>query len=171
MTDAIAKKQARSRLAGPPCSVLTIHEVDVLMSMELNGEWMIDGAVAKAGGFSRGISRGTIQHLKELGFVETAAYPCPGHESDWRETGNYWVMIRKVKELEPDGNWIANRLADVSAKMLRCGKLMKLMATNEGIQHGEEMIEAARLAKSWARELNKPNDQAERRHRTDAWTE
>jgi len=144
-------------LAGPPCSALTIHEVDVLMSMELNGPWMIDGAVAKAGGFIRGISRGTIQSLKKSGYIETAAHPVPGHENDWRETGHYWVMIRKVRELEPDAEWIASQLTRVSEKMLRCGRLMKLMATNEGIQHGEEMIGAARLAKSWARKLSKPN--------------
>lgn len=143
-----------------PCSALTIHEVDVLMSMELNGPWMIDGAVAKAGGFTRGISRGTIQSLKKAGYIETAAQPVPGHENDWRETGHYWVMIRKVRELEPDAEWIVSQLIRVSEKMLRCGRLMKLMATNEGIQHGEEMIGAARLAKSWARELSKPDDQA-----------
>lgn len=144
--------------SGPSrCSSLSPHHIDILLSMDLDGPWMVDSEVARMGGFTRGISRGTVKRLKSLGYIDTLAQPVPGHENDWRETGHYWVLIRKVKEVEPTVEEMARHLSDVAQQMARCGKLLKLLATNGGIHHGEEMLGAARLAKSWARDLCKTN--------------
>jgi hypothetical protein len=48
-------------------------------------------------GFKRGVQSRTMEYLRRLGYITITALPVTGHELDWRETGHYHSVFRKVK--------------------------------------------------------------------------
>lgn len=90
---------------------------------------------------------------ENLAYIETAVRIILGHEDDWRKTGNFITMIRKVKELDAAPEWIAGIIERTTEQMERTGRLMRFVASKEGILHGAEMIAAEKI-KSWIFEIN-----------------
>jgi len=74
------------------------HEKRILSSMEMDVPYFGSDFVRM--GFKRGVQSRTMNRLRALGFIRKSGLPVKGHEHDWRETGHYYSVYRKVKEHE-----------------------------------------------------------------------
>lgn len=77
---------------------LTDHEKRILSRMEMGKEYHTSDMVRL--GFSRGVQERTMQKLWRLGFFHTTVVYFDGHEHDWDETGQYYILYRKIKDYE-----------------------------------------------------------------------
>ena len=77
---------------------LSDHEKRILSCMEM-GKGYFDSDMVRMG-FKRGVKRQTMGKLRRLGFIRLEGLPVAGHEHDWRETGHYYSVYRKIKEHE-----------------------------------------------------------------------
>ena len=49
-------------------------------------------------GFKRGVQARQMRRLRDLGYINITALPVEGHENDWRETGHYHSVYRKIQD-------------------------------------------------------------------------
>ena len=97
MSDSIPRDQRASDTVQPLVR-LTDHEKRILNCMKIGEDYFSSHFVRM--GIKCGVKRQTMQKLRRLGFIRHFGMPCQGHEHDWRETGHYYSLWRKIKEHE-----------------------------------------------------------------------